>query len=342
MVTFAHIISAIDTHTAGEPTRIILNGLPLVPGATMMEKKQYMADNLDHFRTLLMHEPRGHGDMFGALLTRSTTPRGQYGVLFLEQTGYLDMCGHGTIGLATALVACGKVPPEEPETVVTLDTPAGLVEARARVEGGQVIEVSVANVPSFLYARDVEIDVPEIGSLAIDISFGGNFFAMVPAGALGVSIHPDNTARLVHLGMLIKEIVNDKLDVRHPVERQLHDVELTEIYERPDPDKPAAKNAVIFGDGQVDRSPCGTGTSAAMAAQHAKGELPLGVEFTNESIIGTQFRGRLIDETQIGPFQGVLPLFTGAAYITGFQQFVVDPRDPLKYGFSLPRDSLSA
>jgi len=334
MVSFKHIISTIDTHTAGEATRIVLSGLPRIPGATMMEKQHYMAAELDHFRTLLMHEPRGHNDMFGAILLPPVSQQAQYGVLFMEQVGYLDMCGHGTIGLITALIESGMVPAEEPETVVALDTAAGLVEGRAAVEGGRVIEVSVANVPSFLYAKDVEIDIPEVGHVTIDIAFGGNFFAMVPATALGVSLRPDNTTRLIHLGLMIKKAVNEELHVQHPVDSDIKGVELTEIYE-PYPDVPGAKNVVIFGDGQVDRSPCGTGTSAAMAAQWAKGGLPLGVEFVSESIIGTRFKGKLIGETRIGPNHGVLPLFAGSAHITGFQQFVVDPYDPLKYGFRL-------
>lgn len=307
----------------------------------MMEKKHYMAAKLDHFRTLLMHEPRGHNDMFGAILLPPVSPQAQYGVLFIDQAGYLDMCGHGTIGLTTALIESGMVPAEEPETVVAFDTPAGLVEGRAAVEGGRVIEVSVANVPSFLYAKDVEIDIPEVGHVTIDISFGGNFFAMVPASALGISIRPENTARLIHLGVMIKKAINEKLHVKHPVDSHIKGVELTEIYE-PYPDVTGAKNVVIFGDGQVDRSPCGTGTSAAMAARRARGGLLLDVEFISESIIGTRFKGKLLGDTHVGPNRAVLPLFAGSAYITGLQQFVVDTHDPLKYGFRLGCDSMIA
>jgi len=335
MAEFTHLISAIDSHTAGEPTRIVLGGLPPIPGTTMFEKKRFMIEHLDHIRTLLVQEPRGHKDMFGAIITPPATSRAQYGILFMDNSGYIDMCGHGTIGITTALIEIGMIAPVKPETVVAFDTPAGIVEGHARVEGNHVVEVSVANVCSFLYAKDVELDLPDVGRITVDVSFGGNFFAIIPAKTLGVPIHTDNISKLIQLGMMVKKATNDKLRVQHPTEEHITTVELTEIYDKPDPSRPFSKNVVIFGDGQVDRSPCGTGTCAAMAALHRRGELPLGVEFTNESIIGTQFKGKLVKETRIGDFIGVDPIITGNAYITGIQQFVVDPRDPLKHGFVL-------
>ncbi|MBW2057605.1 MAG: proline racemase family protein [Deltaproteobacteria bacterium] len=341
MATFIHTISVVDTHTAGEPTRIVLSGLPTIHGATMAEKKKYMAEHLDHFRALLMEEPRGHRDMFGAILTPPTTDRGQYGVVFMDNTGYLDMCGHGIIGITTALIEMGMIPPKEPETVVALDTPAGLVEGHARIDGDRVVEVSLANVSSFLYARDVELDLPEVGRITIDVSFGGNFFAMTPAKALGVSVQPENISRLIHLGMMVKQAVNEKVKIEHPTEKHITTVELTEIYDKPDPSKAFSKNVVIFGDGQVDRSPCGTGTSAAMATLYGRGKLALNEEFTNESIIGTRFRGRLVREARVGDFAAVDPVIKGEAYITGIHQFLVDPRDPVKYGFTVGRRASS-
>ncbi|NIS68453.1 MAG: proline racemase [Proteobacteria bacterium] len=337
MARFTHIISAIDTHTAGEPTRIVLSGLPPIPGNSMANKKHYMIGHLDHFRTLLMEEPRGHMDMFGAVLTPPTTDRGQYGIIFMDHGGYLDMCGHGTIGITAALIEMGMVTPEEPETVVAFDTPAGLVEGRARVEGDRVVEVSVSNVASFLYARDIELELPEVGKITIDVSFGGNFFAMTPASQLGVSVDPGNMSRLIQLGMMVKEAVNETVDIQHPTERHITTVELTEIYDKPEATKPYSKNAVIFGNGQVDRSPCGTGTSAAMAMLHGRGKLSLGEEFINESVIGTRFKGKLVKESRVGDYPAVDPVITGGAYITGIQQFVVDPKDPVKYGFVVGR-----
>jgi len=335
MARFASIISAIDTHTAGEPTRIVLSGLPPIQGNTMAEKKRYMMEHLDHFRTLLMREPRGHSDMFGAILTPPTTDRGQYGLLFMDNGGYLDMCGHATIGVSTALVEMGMMPHAGPDTVVAFDTSAGLVEGHPRMEGGRVVEVSVSNVASFLFASDVELEVADIGKVTIDVSFGGNFFAMVPAKALRVSLQPDNLSQLIRLGMMVREAVNEKVEVRHPTEKHINSVELTEIYDKPDPLKAFSRNVVIFGEGQVDRSPCGTGTCAAMAMLYGKGNLSLNEEFTNESIVGTRFKGKLDKEVRVGDFAAARPVITGSAFITGIQQFVVDPEDQLKYGFLL-------
>jgi proline racemase len=337
MAQFVRIISSIDTHTAGEPTRIVLSGLPPIPGDTMAEKKRYMTDKFDHFRTLLMQEPRGHADMFGAVVTPPTSGRGQYGIIFMDSGGYLDMCGHGIIGITTAFIEMGMVTPKEPETVVTFDTPAGLVEGRARIEGGRVVEVSLSNVSSFLYAKDVEIDLPDVGRITIDVSFGGNFFAMTPAKQLGVSVQPENLSTLIRLGNAVREAVNKKLDIQHPTERHITTVELTEIYDKPDPTKPYSRNVVVFGNSQVDRSPCGTGTSAAMATLHGRGRLAIGEEFVNESIIGTRFKGKLVRETRVGDFTAVDPVITGDAYITGIHQFVVDPHDPVKHGFVVGR-----
>ncbi len=333
MTRFTHIISAIDAHTAGEPTRIVLSGLPPILGNTMAEKKHYMMENLDHFRTLLMQEPRGHRDMFGAIITPPTSALAQLGILFMDNAGYIDMCGSGIIALATALIEIGTIPPKEPETVIVFDTPAGVVETHAQVQENQVVEVSVANVASFLYARDVELMLPEVGQITIDVSFGGNFFAMTPATALGIELHPNNISQLTQFGKMVKEAVNEQIEVQHPQEHHITKIELTEIYARPDPSQPFSKTVVVFGNGQMDRCPCGTGTSAIMATLYSKGLLKLGVEFTSESIIGTQFKGKLIRETQVGDFVAVDPVITGEAYLTGIQQFVVEPNDPLKYGF---------
>lgn len=335
MTRFAHLISAIDTHAGGEPTRIVLSGLPPILGPTMAAKKQYMAERLDHFRTLLMQEPRGHRDMFGAILTPPTTPQAQYGVLFMDNGGYLDMCGHGVISVTTALIELGMAPPAQPDAIVVFDTPAGVVEGRAKVQGQQVVEVSVANVASFLYERDVELDVPGLGNVTVDVAFGGNFFAMVRAENLGLSVHPTFLAQLTQYGMMIHEAVNAKLRPLHPTQRHITTVALTEIYEPSTPSRPYAKSVVIFGNGQVDRSPCGTGISAAMATLYAGGELSLGAEFINESIIGTRFRGQLRREVAMGDRVAVEPVFAGEAYLTGIQQFVVDPDDPVKYGFTV-------
>jgi proline racemase len=332
---FTHMISAIDTHAAGEPTRIVLSGLPRLPGTTMAAKKRYMAAHLDHFRTLLMQEPRGHRDMFGAVLTPPTTPRGHYGLLFMDNAGYLDMCGHGVISVTTALIETGVIPATEPDTAVVFDTPAGVVESHARVEHAHVVEVSVSNVPAFLYAKDVDLDLPMYGRVNVDVAFGGNFFVMVRAQALGLAVQRDHVAQLLHFGLLVRQAVNATLQVQHPTEPHITTVALTEIYDQPLPSEPFAKSVVIFGHGQLDRSPCGTGISATMATLYGRGELALGTRFTSESLIGTRFTGMLRREVPLSQGVAVDPVFTGAAYITGVQQFVVDPADPVKYGFTL-------
>ena len=253
----------------------------------------------------------------------------------MDSMGYLDMCGHGTMSVTTALIAMGMIPASEPETVIVFDTPAGTITSHARVEGQQVVEVSVANVPSFLYASDVLLQLPGVGEVAIDVAFGGNFFALVPARAFGLTIQPAQRSRLIHVGMLVKQAINATLRIQHPTAPHITTVELTELYEQPEPSRPFTRSVVIFGEGQMDRSPCGTGTSAAMATLYGKGALPLGVEFINESIIGTRFRGHLVRQVQVGEMVAVEPVVTGTAYITGLQQFVVDPDDPVKYGFTV-------
>jgi proline racemase/trans-L-3-hydroxyproline dehydratase len=313
----------------------VLSGLPPLAGGTMAAKKHYMAEHLDHFRTLLMQEPRGHRDMFGAILTPPTTPQAQYGVLFMDSGGYLDMCGHGIISMATALIETGMTAPMEPETVVVFDTVAGLVESRARIAEQQIVDVSVINVPSFLYSRDVDLELPEVGRVTIDVAFGGNFFAMVRADRLGLSVHAAHLGQLTRFGMLINQAVNAKLRVVHPTQPHLKTVALTEIYEPPTPATPHVKSAVIFGHGQVDRSPCGTGISAAMATLYARGELTLDEGVVSESLIGTRFRGKLLREVPVRNLIAVEPVFSGEAYVTGIQQFVVHPDDPVKYGFKL-------
>lgn len=256
--------------------------------------------------------------MFGIVLTTPTRQEANYGVLFIDSVGYIDMCGHSIMRATTALIETGMVQPIEPETSVMFDTPAGLIEARARIEGNRIIEVSVANVPSFLYAKDVAVDLPEIGSINVDVAFGGNYFALVPAKALGIAMHPDNSNRLIESGAAVKRAVNAKLAVQHPTAGHITKVELTMIYDKPELSRPHAKSVIIFGDGQLDRCPCGTGTSAAMAALYDMGELPLNTEYINEGIIGTRFKGKLLRQVQLGDFVAVEPVVTGTATLPGY------------------------
>lgn len=335
MANFEHIISTVDAHTGGEPVRVVLSGLPLVVGNTMVEKKKFLKNHLDHFRALLMQEPRGHDDMFGVIMTPPCNPQAHYGVLFVDNSGYLDMCGHGIIGLATVLIETGMVPATAPETVIIFDTPAGLVGIYAKVENQRLLEVSLRNVPAFLYAENIRIDTPSLGAVRCDVAFGGNFFAAVDAQALGLSLHAGNIPALVRLGIEIRQAVNAVLKPQHPEHGHIHRVELTEFYQRPDSAVPFAKSLVVFGSGQFDRSPCGTGVSATMATLHAKGQLALNTEFIAESVIGTRFKGRLIEAIDLHGYAAVVPVVAGTAYLTGIHQFVVAADDPIKYGFTI-------
>jgi proline racemase len=329
------MINAVDSHTMGEPTRIITGGVPVIPGNTMPEKKEYLEKHLDYLRTAIMLEPRGHNDMFGSIITAPTMPEADLGIIFMDGGGYLNMCGHGSIGAATVIVETGMIPMVEPYTNLTLEAPAGLVKAKVKVENGRVKEVSIANVPSFLYKENVELDVPELGRITFDISFGGSFFAIVNAKQLGLKVETKNTQKLTEIALEMRDIINKTIEIQHPELAHINTVDLIEIYDEPTHPEATYKNVVIFGQGQVDRSPCGTGTSAKLATLYSKGELKENELFVYESILGTLFKGRIVGVDKVGDYESIIPEITGAAYITGFNQFVIDEHDPVKHGFIL-------
>jgi proline racemase len=328
-------IFAVDSHTMGEPTRVVVGGFPPVPGRSMEEKRTALASRFDHLRRALMHEPRGHRDMFGSVLLDAVHPEAHLGVVFMDGGGYLSMCGHGLIGAVTVALETGIVEASEPVSEVRLDTPAGLVTARAQITGGKVGGVTVRNVPSFLYRRGIELEIPGAGPTLVDIAFGGNFFALLDAEEAGLSISPENIAGITETALLVRELLNRRVEVVHPLNRHIDSVQLVEFCGPPSRPDAHARNVVVFGEGQVDRSPCGTGTCARMAAMWASGDLELNRDFVHESIMGTTFTGRLVDTARIGHLDGVVPEITGRAFITGFQQFVIDPEDPLAHGFLL-------
>jgi len=334
-MNFSKSIHAIDSHTMGESTRIIISGMPIIPGKTMAEKKEYLEKNLDYLRTAVMHEPRGHKDMFGSIITSTTSPEADLGIIFMDGGGYLNMCGHGSIGAATVAVETGMVEVHEPITNIVLEAPAGLVKAQVKVEHGKAKEVSVVNVPSFLYKRDLQVEVPDIGKVTFDISFGGSFFALVKDSELKVQIEPKNANIISERAMKLRDIINKEIKVQHPTQPHIKTVDLVEVYGDPKSQDANYQNVVIFGSGQVDRSPCGTGTCAKMAALYAKGELKINEVFVYESIINTKFKGRVLEETLVGEFKAIIPEITGSAFITGFNHFVIDEDDPVKYGFVL-------
>ena len=329
---FSRSIQAIDSHTAGEATRIVVGGIPNIKGNSMPEKKEYLEENLDYLRTAIMLEPRGHNDMFGSVMTQPCCPDADFGIIFMDGGGYLNMCGHGTIGAMTAAIETGVVPAVEPVTHVVMEAPAGIIRGDVTVVDGKAKEVSFLNVPAFLYKEGVEVDLPGVGTVKFDISFGGSFFAIIHASQLGLKIEPQNAGKLTELAMKLRDIINEKIEIQHPTLAHIKTVDLVEIYDEPTHPEATYKNVVIFGQGQVDRSPCGTGTSAKLATLHAKGELKVGEKFVYESILGTLFKGEIVEETKVADFNAVVPKITGSAYITGFNHFVIDEEDPLKHG----------
>ncbi|MCC0680909.1 proline racemase [Clostridioides sp. ES-S-0005-03] len=332
---FSRSIQAIDSHTAGEATRIVVGGIPNIKGNSMPEKKEYLEKNLDYLRTAIMLEPRGHNDMFGSVMTQPCCPDADFGIIFMDGGGYLNMCGHGTIGAMTAAIETGVVPAVEPITHVVMEAPAGIIRGDVTVVDGKAKEVSFLNVPAFLYKEGVEVDLPGVGIVKFDISFGGSFFAIIHASQLGLKIEPQNAGKLTELAMKLRDIINEKIEIQHPTLAHIKTVDLVEIYDEPTHPEATYKNVVIFGQGQVDRSPCGTGTSAKLATLHAKGELKVGEKFVYESILGTLFKGEIVEETKVADFNAVVPKISGSAYITGFNHFVIDEEDPLKHGFIL-------
>ncbi|MHC3389538.1 proline racemase family protein [Streptomyces lavendulocolor] len=329
-----HVHHAVDSHTEGMPTRVITGGIGTVPGATMADRRRHFADHLDHVRTLLMYEPRGHAAMSGAILQPPTRPDADFGVLFIEVSGLLPMCGHGTIGVATVLVETGMVPVTEPVTTVRLDTPAGLVRADVRVVDGAATSVTLTNVPAFAVALDRTADVPGLGQVAYDLAYGGNFYAFVELDALGLPFDRSRKDDLLAAGLAVMDAINATDRPVHPEDPGIGGVKHVYLA-APGSDATRSRHAMAIHPGWFDRSPCGTGTSARMAQLHARGLLPLDRDFVNESFIGTRFTGRLTGTTTVGGLPAVVPAITGRAWITGTAQYFLDPDDPFPAGFLL-------
>ncbi len=326
--------AAVDSHTEGMPTRVITGGLGPIPGASMQERRLYFEEHLDDLRLLLMREPRGHSAMSGAFLQPPTRPDADWGVLFVEVSGLLPMCGHGTIGVATVLVETGMVAVSEPETVIRLDTPAGLVEATVTVSEGRAERVRLRNVPAFVAELDATVEVESLGALSYDMAFGGNFYALMPAASVGLEPVPENAQMLIDRGLEIISAINAAARPVHPIDPAIGGCKHVVFY-APGRDGADARSATSIHPGWLDRSPCGTGTSARMAALHARGDLAIGQEFVNESIIGSRFTGRLLEEVMLGSTPAVVPEVSGRAWITGMSQYLLDPTDPFPAGFSL-------
>ncbi|MBV4418446.1 proline racemase family protein [Clostridium tyrobutyricum] len=328
---------AVDSHTMGEPTRIILQGFPELQGKTMMDRKKFLKENYDHYRTALMLEPRGHRDMFGTVITEPISEEADLGVIFMDSGGYLNMCGHGSIGTATVAVETGLVEVKEPYTNVVLEAPAGIIRTKVKVEHGRAVEVSILNVPAFLYKEDMELEVDGYGRVQFDISFGGSFFALVDTEKIGIAIEQDNLSVLKDIAMKLIKKINESIEIIHPY-LDIKSVDLVEFYGKSDDPKADLKNVVVFGDSQVDRSPCGTGTSAKLAYLYEKGKIGIGEEFSYESITGSIFRGIATKEIKIDGRNAIIPQITGSAYITGLNRLILNDYDPHEYGFIMGKN----
>lgn len=328
-------ITTIDAHTAGEPLRVFTGGYPDLPGRTMLEKRQYALDHVDSLRRALMWEPRGHADMYGCVLTPPVTPDGDVGVVFMHNAGYSTMCGHGIIGLVKVGLDCGLLEIDGEPPVIRIDTPAGRVTATAERVGGVVRRVAFHNVPSFVLEPDLTVEVPGMGPMRTDIAFGGAFYAYVNAEDVGVEIVPANYRRIIDVGMRIKRAVMDGYEIVHPA----GDADLNFLYGTIIVQKGGAavhsRNVCVFADGEVDRSPTGTGVSGRAAIHHARGELQLGEGITIESLIGTSFEVSVAEVTKVGDHPAIVPEVRGTAHITGRHEFLIDPDDPLRDGIFL-------
>jgi trans-L-3-hydroxyproline dehydratase len=315
--------------------RVITGGLPAIPGEAILAKRRYAREHLDGLRRSLIFEPRGHADMYACILTEPVTADGDLGVLFLHNDGFSTMCGHGIIGLVTVLLETGLREADGPQPVVRLDTPAGRVTARANMDGVRVRSVAFENVPSFAYALDQTVNVPGIGAVRYDVGFGGAFYAYTDAAALGLRIVPEDYRKLIEAGTAIKRAVMASLPLIHPFEPDmgfLYGTIFTGLPHGPDAD---SRNVCIFAEGEVDRSPTGTGVSGRLALEHARGRLEIGQSFVVESLIGTRFTGRILRTATFGEYPAVAPEIEGSAYITGRHEFLIAPHDPLREGFVL-------
>ncbi|GAB3398725.1 proline racemase family protein [Humibacter soli] len=326
------LFTAVDSHTEGMPTRVVTGGVGVIPGSTMNERRLYFIEHFDHIRKLLVNEPRGHSAMSGAILQPPTRPDADFGVLYIEVSGCLPMCGHGTIGVATVLVETGMVEVTEPVTRIRLDTPAGLVVANVAVEDGHASSVTIENVPSYCERLDQAVTVPGLGDVPYSLAFGGNFYAMVRLDDIGLPFDRSAAQQIMDAGLRIMAAINEQDPPSHPLIDGIDHCHHVEFI-APGSDATYSRHAMAIHPGWFDRSPCGTGTSARMAELWARGELSLGDDFVNESFIGSTFTGRLIEETSVEGIRAVIPTITGRAWITGIGQYLLDPTDPFPEGF---------
>lgn len=334
MMHFSHRIDCVDAHTGGEPLRIITSGFPTIKGKTILEKREYLLNNLDHLRKMIMLEPRGHNDQYGCILVEPTTEDGDFGVLFTHNEGLSSMCGHGIIAATKTLIEIGQLKVVDGENTFKIDSPAGRIVAYADVDNGEVQRVRFRNVPCFMYRENITVDVDGIGPITADVVYGGAFYVYVDVTKVNLELVTDNTVELVRIGEEIKHKVMAEMTFDHPTSgvNWLYGTIFYQPVER-DGKNIHTKNLCIFADGQVDRSPTGTGTGGRVALHHHRGEMKADDKMINLSIIDTPMEARIVEETMEGDYPAVITEVSGTAYITGFNQLVLDPKDPLAEGF---------
>jgi proline racemase len=341
------MITAVDAHACGEPGRVVVGGVADVPGRSMFEKMLYLARHQDGLRRLMLREPRGYPAANCNVILPPTRPEAQAGYVIMEQTEYPPMSGTNTICVATVLIETGMVPATEPLTRLVLESPAGLIEVEAEVSAGRVTKATFRNVPAFAVHLDAPVEVKGLGTVKVDVAWGGMFYVIADAEPLGLRLVPEEARQIVRIGEMIKAAAKEQLPATHPENPKINGVSIAELTGPPSRPGVSARNAVVVSTGELDwdrpeswtgvldRSPCGTGTCARMAALYAKGKLRLNEDFIHEGILGTTFTGRLIEETRVGPYVAVIPTLSGRAWITGFAQYVVESDDPFPEGFTV-------
>jgi proline racemase len=346
-VPFSRTITAVDAHACGEPGRVITGGVPDVPGSTMFEKMTYLALHDDALRKLMLREPRGYPAANCNLILPPTRPEAQAGYVIMEQVEYPPMSGTNTICVATVLIETGMVAAREPATRLVLESPAGLIEVDAEVSGGRVTGVTFRNVPAFAAHLDAPVEVRGLGTVKVDVAWGGMFYVIADAAPLGLRLEPEEARDIVRVGEMIKAAAREQLPVVHPENPAVRGVSIAQLTGPPSRPGVSGRNAVVVSTGELDwnrpeswtgaldRSPCGTGTCARMAALHAKGKLGLNQDFVHEGILGTTFTGRLIEETRVGAYRAIVPTLSGRAWITGFAKYVLESDDPFPEGFTV-------
>ncbi|HCQ53162.1 4-hydroxyproline epimerase [Brevundimonas diminuta] len=328
------VFFCIDGHTAGNPVRLVAGGAPLLSGASMAERRLDFLSRYDWIRTSLCFEPRGHDMMSGGFLYPPTLPNADAGILFIETSGCLPMCGHGTIGMITFGIEHGLIRPRTPGRL-KVEVPAGVLDIAYETEGDRVTSVRIRNVPAYLAAEGIEIEVPGLGPLSVDVSYGGNYYAIVEPQGAYAGLDDLGASRIIELSGLVRERVRAAFHPVHPDEPSINGVSHVLWADRPKGQGADGRNAVFYGDKAIDRSPCGTGTSARLAHLHAKGRLKVGDAFVHESYIGSRFIGRVEAETTVGEHKAIVPSIEGSAIATGFNTIWVDRRDPFWAGFQV-------